>query len=298
MPDRNDFYREILDYLSDGVYFTDAQRQIGYWNKGAERLSGFSAGEVLGKCCKDNLLMHVDASGMELCLHGCPLNATIQDGQPREAEVFLHHKNGHRVPIRVRIAAMKNDAGAIVGAVEVFSDNSAHVQLAEKLSQMEQLALVDALTGLGNRRYVDSVLRSRLEEFHRNHWDFGILFADIDNFKAINDRFGHDVGDLVLQMVGKTLNAASRYFDVVGRWGGEEFVIVLANADMTAIRDVGERLRALVERSALTEPVPVRVTVSIGGTQALPEDTMESLLRRADEKLYQAKGTGKNRLCT
>jgi PAS domain S-box-containing protein len=136
MPDQNDFYRELLDYLTDGIYFTDKERRIAYWNKGAEALAGYSSQEVIGKCCKDNLLMHVDALGRELCLHGCPLDATIQDGKPREAEVFLHHKNGHRVPIRVRIAAMRNDAGEIVGAVEAFSDNSAHMQMT-KLSQMD-----------------------------------------------------------------------------------------------------------------------------------------------------------------
>jgi diguanylate cyclase (GGDEF)-like protein/PAS domain S-box-containing protein len=297
MPDQNDFYREILDYISDGVYFTDTERRIAFWNKGAEALSGYSRNEVIGKCCKDNILMHVDDAGHELCLLGCPLSASIRDGKPREAEVFLHHKNGHRVAIRVRIEAMRNDTGEIVGAVEVFRDNTAHLQLTEKLSQMEKLAMVDSLTGLGNRHFINSVLQSRMEELHRNNWNFGILFADIDDFKTINDQLGHEVGDLVLQMVGRTLNSALRAFDFVGRWGGEEFIAILANAETAALREVGERLRTLVEHSALTEPVPAKVTVSIGGAQALPEDTLESLLRRADEKLYQAKKNGKNRLC-
>jgi diguanylate cyclase (GGDEF)-like protein/PAS domain S-box-containing protein len=297
MPDQNDFYRELLDYLTDGIYFTDKERRIAYWNKGAESLAGYSSQEVIGKCCKDNLLMHVDASGRELCLHGCPLDATIQDGKPREAEVFLHHKNGHRVPIRVRIAAMRNDAGEIVGAVEAFSDNSTHMQMTEKLSQMEQLALLDSLTGLANRRYLESLIRSRLDELHRNNWNFGILFADIDNFKSINDGLGHDVGDLVLQMVGRTMNAASRYSDTVGRWGGEEFVVIVANSDTAVLHEVGERFRTLVERSSLIQPKPISVTLSMGGAQALPDDTVESLLRRADKKLYLAKRNGKNCIC-
>jgi diguanylate cyclase (GGDEF)-like protein/PAS domain S-box-containing protein len=297
MPDQNDFYRELLDYLSDGIYFTDKERRIAYWNKGAEVLAGYSSHEVMGKCCKDNLLMHVDTSGRELCLHGCPLDATIQDGQPREAEVFLHHKSGHRVPIRVRIAAMRNDEGAIVGAVETFSDNNAHLQMTEKLSQMEKMALLDSLTGLANRRYLESIIRSRMEELHRNKWSFGVLFADIDNFKRINDAYGHDIGDRVLQMVGLTLNSASRYSDMIGRWGGEEFIAVIVNADALKLREIGERLRILVERSSLVDPERIGVTVSIGGAQALQDDTMESLLRRADEKLYEAKKSGKNRLC-
>lgn len=294
MFDQNDFYRELLDSLSDGVYFTDRDGRIAFWNKGAEILSGFASREVIGKCCKDNLLMHVDALGHPLCTNNCPLNATIQDGKLREAEVFLHHKDGHRVPIRIRIAAMRNDVGAIIGAVEVFSDNTAHMQLTHRLSQMEQLALLDSLTGLGNRRYFESFLHARFEEFHRNNWSFGILFADIDNFKLINDRHGHEVGDRVIQMVGRSLNATSRYFDTVCRWGGDEFVAIIANADTPALREIGERLRALVEHSAINEPKALSVTVSIGGAQAVPDDSKESLIRRADDRLYQAKKSGKN----
>ena len=294
MFDQNDFYRELLDFLTDGVYFTDRERRIIYWNKGAEKLSGFSSGEVIGTCCKDNLLMHVDASGESLCLNKCPLSETIQDGQSREADVFFHHKDGHRVPVRVRVKPVRDDADAIIGAVEVFCDNTAHTQLTERLSQMEQLALLDSLTGLGNRLYFESSLRSRLEEFRRNHWNFGILFVDIDDFKSINDVYGHQVGDHVIQMVGRSLNATSRYFDAVCRWGGDEFVVIVANADIKTLREIGERLRVLVEHSVLTEPKSLSATVSIGGTQAVPDDTIESMVRRADDRLFQAKKSGKN----
>ena len=297
MADQKDVYREVLDYLADGVYFTDTERRIAYWNKGAEALSGFSPQEVVGKRCMDNLLMHVDAAGHELCKGGCPLSETIRDGNPREAEVFLHHKNGHRVPILVRVVAMKNDAGAIVGAVEIFSDNSAHMQMTQRLAQMEELALLDSMTGLANRRYLESLIRSRMEEFNRNNWNFGVLLVDIDNFKSINDRYGHDVGDQVIQMVGRTLDTSSRYFDVIGRWGGEEFVAIIANAEEKELIEIGERMRALVELSMLNVPEYLFVTVSIGGAHAVSGDTVDSLVRRADEKLYEAKKSGKNQLC-
>jgi diguanylate cyclase (GGDEF)-like protein/PAS domain S-box-containing protein len=294
MTNQNDMYRELLDYLADGVYFVDTTRKIVFWNKGAEALSGFSSQEVIGKHCMDNVLMHMDSEGHALCKNGCPLSKSLQDGQFREAEVYLHHKNGHRVPIRVRISAMKDEEGKIVGAVEAFSDNSANLQMAQRLAQMEQLALLDSLTGLANRRYLESMMQSRLEELCRNDWHFGVLFIDIDNFKSINDRYGHDVGDQVLQMTSKTLGVTSRYFDVVGRWGGEEFVAIIANVEEKALREVAERMRMMVEHSLLNAPEYLFVTVSIGGAQALADDTVESLVRRADEKLYLAKHAGKN----
>src|ERR1017187_5447325 len=83
------FYRQILDSLADGVYFVDTERRITYWNRGAEAISGYSAQDVLGRSCSDNLLVHANAEGCQLCLHGCPLLATLRDGANRQADVFL-----------------------------------------------------------------------------------------------------------------------------------------------------------------------------------------------------------------
>jgi diguanylate cyclase (GGDEF)-like protein/PAS domain S-box-containing protein len=297
MLKQKDLYRDLLDNLADGVYFTDLECRVIYWNKGAERLSGFSQSDVVGNRCRDNILMHVNSSGEALCPSACPLRATIQDGQSREADIFLHHKSGSRLPVRVRVAPLKDTSGEIIGAVEVFSDNTATTQLAERLALMEQLALLDSLTSLPNRRYLETQIYSHLEELRRAGWSFGILFMDIDNFKKVNDNFGHEVGDRVLKMVAGTLNANSRVFDIVGRWGGEEFVAVIHNADNQNLVEIAERFRILVATSTLTDLNSLCVTISIGGTLASSGDTLESIIRRADENLYRAKESGKNRAC-
>ncbi|HEX2620296.1 MAG TPA: PAS domain S-box protein, partial [Phototrophicaceae bacterium] len=123
MPDEKDFYKDIIDNLYDGIYFVDRDRVITYWNKGAERITGYSADQTVGHACRDNLLNHVTANGIELCLTNCPLAAVMQDGHEREAEVFLHHKDGHRMPVVVRATAMRDGEGNIVGAIETFSSN-------------------------------------------------------------------------------------------------------------------------------------------------------------------------------
>src|SRR5258708_35163795 len=86
------FHQDLCDNLSDGVYFVDAKRQITYWNRGAEGLTGFSREEAIGKHCHNNFLMHVDEKGCALCFGGCPLSATLPDGSPREGEIALRHK--------------------------------------------------------------------------------------------------------------------------------------------------------------------------------------------------------------
>jgi diguanylate cyclase (GGDEF)-like protein/PAS domain S-box-containing protein len=297
MLDQKKFYRDLLDNLADGVYFTDLQDRIIYWNKGAERLSGYSQSDVLGKRCRDNILMHVDASGAALCTSACPMRITVQDGQSREADIFLHHKSGSRLPIHVRTTPLMDDTGKIIGGIEVFSDNTAKTQMAERLAQMEQLALLDTLTSLPNRRYLETQIYSHLEEFRRAGWTFGILFMDIDDFKRVNDRFGHEAGDRVLKMVAGTLAANSRFFDVVGRWGGEEFVAIIHNIDNQILEEIAERFRILVAQSTLTDLDSLSVTISIGGALTISGDNPESIVRRADENLYRAKKLGKNRVC-
>jgi diguanylate cyclase (GGDEF)-like protein/PAS domain S-box-containing protein len=300
MPDLEGFYRDLLDHLSDGVYFTDAERRITYWNKAAEQLTGYSKEEVLGRSCKDNILMHVDETGKLLCLAGCPLAQSMEDRQPREQEVYLRTKEGHRLPVLVKASPIIGPGGEVKGAVEIFSSNSAKTQILERLAEMERNALIDALTGISNRRNMEMHLQSRLEEFSRHRWTFGILFIDIDHFKSINDRYGHSIGDKVLRMVGQTLNASSRYFDQVGRWGGEEFLAIIVNVGMDRLAEIAERFRILVERSALPQQEQegeVAVTISLGGTEVRQGDTVDSIVERADQKLYLAKQSGRNRVC-
>jgi diguanylate cyclase (GGDEF)-like protein/PAS domain S-box-containing protein len=292
-----DFYKNILDSLYDGVYFVDAERNITYWSRGAERISGYSAGEVMGHHCADNLLMHVDDFGSQLCISGCPLASTLEDGQTREAEVFLHHKNGHRVPISVHIAAMRDEHGIIIGAVEIFTESSNKRAMLEELDVMKRMSLMDPLTKLGNRRSASLEFERMSTALRRYHVPFGLLFMDIDNFKVVNDTFGHEVGDQVLAMVAKTLTNALRSADRVSRWGGEEFIVLVPGVTAPVFHSIAERMRRLVESSAL--PIPsgmLRVTVSVGGSMAVQTDTLESLAERADAMMYCSKHSGRN--CT
>jgi len=118
------FYERLMEGISDGVHLMDRDRVIRYWNHGAERITGFNRDEVIGTACRDNVLMHVDDTGTSLCrAEYCPALATIMDGQEREAEVYLHHKDGYRLPVIARISPIRDDSGNITGAVEVCSDN-------------------------------------------------------------------------------------------------------------------------------------------------------------------------------
>lgn len=291
----NEFYRSLLESLADGIYFVDLERRVTYWNRAAERLSGYTAKEVVGSRCADNILRHVDELGTLLCVVGCPLAATMADGKVRETEVYMHHRLGHRVPVAVRASPMRDEAGSIIGAVEVFTSNAKQVNILHELEGLRREVLTDPLTGIGNRRYAELTLAS-LEQSRKEHdVPFGILFVDIDHFKAVNDTWGHAVGDLVLRMVAQTLAQSLRALDAACRYGGEEFVLLLPNTDREALAKMGERLRMLVENSWLdTEGGRIQVTASFGGAVSEGGEGAAEVLARADRRVYSAKAAGRN----
>ncbi len=290
-------YQRIIENLNDGLYFVDNNRIITYWNNAAERITGFSAKEVIGTSCGDNILTHVDEQGQLLCSGMCPLAHTLADEKMREAQVWLHHKKGHRVPVLVRVSPITDQYGKVIGGIELFTDISDFAANAVRVKELEKLAYLDHLTGLANRSYIERELAARFGEKERYNLPFGILFMDIDHFKLFNDQFGHDAGDDVLKFLAGTFTANTRPFDIYGRWGGEEFIGIIRNVDAGALEKMGNRLRALVESAYLVRGTEKHhVTISIGAAVANADDTMDNLIKRADILLYKSKEAGRNRL--
>ena len=291
-------YKSLIENIFDGLYLVDKDRSIIYWNQVAEKITGYRSEEVIGRRCRDNILVHVDDNGQSLCHGRCPLQATIQDGAFRDAEVYLQHKDGHRVPVWVRAAPLHDTGGNIIGGAELFTDLRANNAITTKVNELEKLSLLDTLTQLANRRYLEMELNNRIAEKNRYGATFGIVFMDIDFFKRVNDGYGHDVGDRVLKAVARTFMNTARPSDLMGRWGGEEFVGILKRVDDKGLRSAAERVRSLVEKSHIRENgLTLKVTVSIGGTLVDPTDTANSIIKRADTLLYRSKENGRNR-CT
>ena len=290
------FYRELLDNLYDGVYFVDCSRIITYWNKAAENITGYSGADVIGKGCFDNILVHVDEKGRSLCDSGCPLQASLEDGTSREINAFLKHRDGHRLPVLVKVNAIHDANGSIIGGIHSFNDNSSLLYVKKHAAELEKLSTVDGLTGVGNRRYADITLQKKLAELKRYGWTFGALFVDIDNLKSINDTYGHEAGDEVLKMVARTMLAQIRPFDYIFRWGGDELMLILVNVDQRRLHASAERMRVAVQNAGLRfGSATIRVTVSMGGTIAEPDDMDKSILARTDRFMYRCKEEGKNR---
>ena len=293
---KEQLYLSIIDNLCDGVYFVDSNRAIQFWNKAAEEITGYSSQEIVGKQCQNSKLNHIDEEGRPLCTVGCPLFATIVDGEQRMAHVFVRHKEGYRVPITVNIFPVYEN-GDIVGAAEVFTRNSPTVYDDNLIEKLSGIAMHDALTGLPNRRYLESFLEYKFSEYTRFNRSFAVLFADIDNFSRFNNEYGHDVGDAVLFNIAESLKNAVRSTDLIGRWGGEEYVGIYTISEDSEAAIIGEKLRQIVANTeVMHEGEALSVSVSVGVTIVRESDTMQSVVERADHLMYESKRNGKNRI--
>jgi diguanylate cyclase (GGDEF)-like protein/PAS domain S-box-containing protein len=298
MNETREFYKSLLDNLHDGIYFLNRNKRITFWNKGAERLTGYEGSDVVENGYSEEFLAPINENGANLCELGCPAEKTMSDGRIREAEVFFRHKNGHRVPVMIRVSPIRNPSGKIIGAVEIFSDNLSKVELKQLIEDLRQQSLLDPRTQMLNRRGIANNLSLRLKEMQRYKWPIGLLFIDIDHFKAVNDQHGHDTGDEVLKMVADTLSTNTRSFDLIGRWGGEEFINIIVNINRKTLQSIAERYRLLVEQSKLVKDNgAISVTVSIGATLSRSDDTVDTIIRRADNLMYRCKEAGRNRVC-
>ena len=289
-------YLSIINNLQDGVYFVDSSRTIRFWNKAAEKITGYTSQEIVGKSCQLSGLNHIDEEGRPLCQVGCPLFATIIDGKQRNELVFVRHKNGYRIPLQVNIMPM-HENGETIGAIEIFTPSSPTQYEDNLVENLSGIAMHDELTGLPNRRYLESFLNYKLDEFKRFNKLFAVVFADIDNFSEFNNTYGHDVGDHVLKNISTSIRQNTRKNDLIGRWGGEEFLGVLTvNTDYDGTI-LAEKIRQLVDNTEVQHKGEVlNVSISVGVTTVKKEDDAETIIKRADDLMYQSKASGKNRV--
>ncbi|SHH48120.1 diguanylate cyclase [Thermosipho atlanticus] len=289
-------FKNLLNYISDGVYLVDTNRKILYWNKRAEEITGYQSKEVVGKYCFNDDLRHIDESGMQLCDKDCPLVIAIKENKYVEKHVFLHHRNGYRVPVNLKTFPVIDDMEKVIGAICVFNSAIEQTSLRRELEECKEQSYVDDLTGVFNRKGLEFFLNKKIKEVKRYKRKICVLFLDLDDFKVINDVHGHCMGDKVLKIIAESLKNNLRADDIVARFGGDEFVVISEINDKFSIEFLARKIKMLVEYSFFkTESGDViKTSASIGGTMIKEDDTVQSILRRADKLMYESKLKGKN----
>jgi two-component system cell cycle response regulator len=200
-----------------------------------------------------------------------------------------------------RIALRENDQGSPQDArtIDIIArELGGPLRITSLVEEAQHAATTDPLTGLMNRRAFLSALELERARSLRHGYALSLLLLDVDHFKSINDKNGHAGGDIVLSWMARLLQQQARKVDIVGRWGGEEFVVALSGADETGVKLVAERIRAAVQAMVVQskDGEEIRITISVGGCCMMAAETAEQLIDRADQAMYRAKAGGRNRV--
>lgn len=277
---------QALDASHDAVLITDQNGVIEYANPAFEAITGYRVTDVLGRTPA------FLRSGEHDDAFYAALWERLEAGLPFRATFVNRHKDGHLLHADQTISPVRSRDGSRTHYVSIIKDLTSRVRHEQAL---REAASLDPLTGLQNRRGGEGLLERAYIGSRESGAPFSVIVADVDHFKAINDTWGHPVGDRVLENVSRLLRACVRATDGVVRWGGEEFLIILPHCDLRAAADQAERIRERVERTP--QPEAGQITLSLGVAQLGAEETVASLIERADRALYQAKRRGRNRVC-
>jgi diguanylate cyclase (GGDEF)-like protein/PAS domain S-box-containing protein len=291
------FCNLILNQVRDGIVCLSKERRIIFWNKAAEQITGLESSEAVGKICFEDLPLFIDQEGINICKNTCPVELTLKDGAIRTLDVYLQHKEGFRVQATLHIIPVFREDGEIIGAIEAFSDSAPRITIPFSVMDLEKMGLMDADTGVAGKQYLDMTLNVRLEEFQKYGLPFGVIYIDLDNFNKTMEKYGRFNTSKILRMVARTLHKNVRYFDIVGRWNTEEFLIILLNIDESRLDIVANKLRLLIAESYITtETGMLNTTVSMGASLVQRYDSVEALVKRAEQLMMHSKWLGKNRV--
>ncbi len=263
---------------------TDAKMCIEQVNRAFTLITGYRAEEVMGQTPR------MFKSGQHDKAFYDKLWQSLETQGHWQGEIWNRNKQGNIYPVWQSITAVKGDDGAVRHYVSVFHD------IAERKSVEQTLtheATRDHLTGAANRRAFDRALITAVRSANEEGGNFALLLLDIDHFKAVNDNYGHDVGDSILHALTTLVQQSLRKSDLLARWGGEEFTLLLPGTPMEGACQLAERLRCDIAQATMPGP---KVTVSIGLTAYRQGDSARDLLARADAALYDAKRKGRNRV--
>jgi diguanylate cyclase (GGDEF)-like protein/PAS domain S-box-containing protein len=302
MLDEKDLHRfDLMDAVEEGVCFLTQEHRIFFMNTQIEELTGLSSRELLGRDFL-SLFPEDEVSEVESAFEKAKAGARVRLNtrlvnplRQREVPILLRTvRYSDPQATEVGIYAMMLDLTDLVEAVQ------AQEELKARNRTLEDLVVTCPLTGVYNRRYFDLRIAEEVGRSHRYNHGLGLAIVDCDNFKDINDQFGHQAGDEVLRAVAACLRDTVRSSDIVARYGGDEFILILPEIRIEGILPLAIRLRRKIENLQVETPRGmVGVTTSIGLSCIVPDSDkpgVEELFAQADDALYKAKEGGRNRI--
>lgn len=272
--------QDMLDRFVPIAEF-DLQGKVAHVNEAFCLLSGYTPGEMIGRSYTEFHHPDMPPETIEAVL------AAVRSGSGWSGEIQSRHKNGNFFWAHTHLVPIEEPEGTIIGFRSIRRDITDR-------KRVEELSVTDHLTGIFNRAYLDQSMQAQFDQAQRYDSHFSFIIIDIDKFKNVNDTYGHQVGDQVLCGTAGIMKRQLRRTDILGRYGGEEFLVIAPQTPLDNACNLAEKLRTALENH-VHDTVGVR-TASFGVSTYRAGDTLESMLRRADEALYAAKHNGRNRV--
>lgn len=288
------FNQTLLNNLGEGVFGIDAAGRFTFANPAALQLLDYdNQDELLGRNSHE-ITHHTDSEGYPYPEKACPIYRVMQTGEPLEAwQDTFWRRDGVSFPVEVYATPLWRELGTIFGGVVVFRDISEQKKLE---SELERQATHDRLTGLYNREFFDQLLEREISRAQRTGQALAVILFDIDHFKAINDTYGHLIGDNVLQELATSIQGRLRAEDTLARWGGEEFIGLLPSTGEAGAQALAEGIRVQVSEQDFAGPG--HLSISAGVAAWSEGESLKDLVKRADDALYAAKEAGRNQIWT
>ncbi|WP_018868252.1 MULTISPECIES: GGDEF domain-containing protein [unclassified Thioalkalivibrio] len=274
-----------VEVSGDPVMITDPRGTITYVNAAFEELMGYARSEVLD----ENPRRFKSGRQDDAFYRG--MWQALERGETFRGEFVNRRRDGSLVHLEQTITPVLDDRGRISHYVALGKDITDRVRMEDEI---RRVAHTDWLTGVANRLSLGNTLEAEIERCQRYGRPLSLIMFDLDHFKAVNDRYGHEAGDEVLKSLAQTVTAELREADTLGRWGGEEFMIVVPETRLVGANALAEKLRQAV--AAMNVPGVPSVTASFGVAELASGDSARLLARRADEAMYQAKQAGRDRV--
>ncbi len=290
------FRQRLLDNMRDGVVFVDSSLRILGWNTGAERMTGLAGSSVFQRQFKPGLVHMRTEEGRILRDDECPVLVSISSGEMRIRRLVIRGRGEQDLSVEAQVIPVSETDGTVFGAAMLLHDVSPEMSLEARCQSLHEAATKDPLTRVANRAEFNRVHQMFVMAHLDRQLPCSLIIADIDHFKKVNDTFGHQAGDDVLKAFAAVLRTSCRPGDLVARYGGEEFVILCADCDNAVALRRAEVIRksfAQMPQAALGGGC---ATSSFGVTEIQAGDTPETMLKRADRALYEAKEGGRNRV--
>ncbi|MGD0270433.1 MAG: diguanylate cyclase [Candidatus Sulfotelmatobacter sp.] len=281
-----EIYRDILDGLPIGVSVLDLAKKIVFWSDGAQQITGYARIDVLGHSCRENVFLHCNELSCETCAEKCSIATALHDAKTVETLGLIHHKAGHRTPVRICAIPLRDRHGSIIGIIQTFEEHFALAGPDANNQSMKEHGWLDEVTGLPNQAVMQSHLRETLGTFTEVHIPFGIAYLQVNDLGRFRSSYGQGAARSILQVLAKTLRNTVWPTDFVGSWSDGRFLVILMGCSEEAVHAIGGRILKMMSSASIHWwGEDLSVTVSIGSTGARAGDSVESLLQRAQRAI-------------